>query len=165
MRVFNFWAALRGEVRPIYLLSPIDLDKVLQSFFGEIRKTNGDESEPNSLASMQAGVDRYLKENNYNYSCFNYKRQSVFNIQSWYSGLEVSFEKSKETKNKYNNFFFFIIIIVFFFVLFFVLIMTSFYMFLFYYFFFFFLKTDIVAQQCQKPISIKISNKTVDVNH
>ena len=49
MRVFNFWAALRGEVRPIYLLSPIDLDKVLQSFFGEIRKTNGDESEPNSL--------------------------------------------------------------------------------------------------------------------
>ena len=29
MRVFNSWAALRGEVRPIYLLSPIDLDKVL----------------------------------------------------------------------------------------------------------------------------------------
>ena len=51
MRVFNFWAALRGEVRPIYLLSPIDLDKVLQSFFGEI-KTNGNESQPNSLASM-----------------------------------------------------------------------------------------------------------------
>ena len=49
MRVFNSWAALRGEVRPIYLLSPIDLDKVLQSFYAEVRKANGDEYEPNSL--------------------------------------------------------------------------------------------------------------------
>ena len=68
MRVFNSWAALRGEVRPIYLLSPIDLDKVLQNFYAEARKANGDEYEPNSLASMQAGIDRYLKENNYHVS-------------------------------------------------------------------------------------------------
>ena len=68
MRVFNSWAALRGEVRPIYLLSPIDLDKVLQSFYAEVRKTNGDEYEANSLASFQAGIDRYLKENNYHVS-------------------------------------------------------------------------------------------------
>ena len=54
MRVFNSWAALRGGF-------PIDLDKVLQSFYTEVRKTNGDEYEPNSLASMQAGIDRYLK--------------------------------------------------------------------------------------------------------
>ena len=60
MKVFNSWAALRGEVRPIYLLSPIDLDKVLQSFYAEERKTNGDEYEPNSLACMPAGIDRYL---------------------------------------------------------------------------------------------------------
>ena len=68
MRVFNSWAALRGEVRPIYLLSPIDLEKVLQNFYAEARKANGDEYEPNSLASMQAGIDRYLKENNYHVS-------------------------------------------------------------------------------------------------
>ena len=54
MKVFNSWAALRGEVRPIYLLSPIDLDKVLKSFYAEVRKRNGDEYEPNFL-------------------CFNYK--------------------------------------------------------------------------------------------
>ena len=71
MRVFNSWAALRGEVRQIYLLPPIDLDKVLQSFYAEVRKTNGDEHEPNSLASIQAGKRKYL-------SCFNYK--SVFSI-------------------------------------------------------------------------------------
>ena len=75
MRVFNSWAALRGEVRPIYLLSPIDLDKVLQNFYAEARKANGDEYEPNSLASMQAGIDRYLKENNYHVSII---RDKVF---------------------------------------------------------------------------------------
>ena len=68
IRIFNSWAALRGEVPPIYLVSPIDLDKVLQIFYAEIRKTNGDEYEPNSLASVQAGIDRYLKENNYHVS-------------------------------------------------------------------------------------------------
>ena len=40
----------------------------MQSFYAEVRKTNVDEYEPNSLASMQAGIDRYLKENNYHVS-------------------------------------------------------------------------------------------------
>ena len=39
-----------------------------QIFYAEIRKTNGDEYEPNFLASMQAGIYRYLKENNYHVS-------------------------------------------------------------------------------------------------
>ena len=57
MRAFNSWAAFRGEVRPIYLQSPIDLDKVLEILYAEVRKTNGDECEPISLESMQAGID------------------------------------------------------------------------------------------------------------
>ena len=65
MRVFNSWAALKGEVRPIYLLSPTDLAHVLQSFYAEVRKTNGDEYEPGSLTSIWTGIDRYLQENNY----------------------------------------------------------------------------------------------------
>ena len=64
MTVFNSWATLRGAVRSIYLLSPIDLDKVLQSFYAEVGKTSGDKYEPNSLESIQAGVDRYVKESN-----------------------------------------------------------------------------------------------------
>ena len=63
MTVFNSWATLRGAVRSIYQ-SPIDLNKVLQSFYAEVGKTSGDEYEPNSLESMQAGVDRYVKESN-----------------------------------------------------------------------------------------------------
>ena len=61
MRVFNSWTALIGEVCPIYLLSPIDLDKVLQSFSTEVRKMNDSDYEPNSLASIQADINRYLK--------------------------------------------------------------------------------------------------------
>ena len=58
-----------------------------------------------------------------------------------YSGLEVSFEKSKETKNKCNtNFFFDHYHRGFFFS-----IMTSFFLFFCYFFFFFFLETDVVA--------------------
>ena len=43
---FNFWTAMRGDVRAIYVLSPIDLDKILQSFYAEVRKPNGEEDEP-----------------------------------------------------------------------------------------------------------------------
>ena len=68
MRVFNSWAAVRGKVCRIFLLSPIDLDKFLHSFYTEVKKTNGDEYEPNSLPSIHAGIDRYLKENNYHVS-------------------------------------------------------------------------------------------------
>ena len=68
MRVFNSWAALRGKVCPIFLLFPIDLDKFLHSFYTEVKKANGDEYEPNSLPSIHAGIDRYLKENNYHVS-------------------------------------------------------------------------------------------------
>ena len=32
MRVFNYWAALRGEVHPIYLLSSIDRRKFCKDF-------------------------------------------------------------------------------------------------------------------------------------
>ena len=103
MKVFNSWAALRGEVRPIYLLSPIDLDKVLQSFYAEVRKTNDDEYEPNSLGSLQAGIDRYLKENNHHVSVI---RDRVFSTSR--AVLEGKCKNLREhgkgkRPNKYNS--------------------------------------------------------------
>ena len=77
MRIFNSWAELKGEIHTNYLLSPMDLDKVLQSFSAEVRKTNDDEYESNSLASLQAGIDRYLNNNNYHVSI---TRDRVFSI-------------------------------------------------------------------------------------
>ena len=87
MRVFNSWASLRSEVRPIYLLSPIDLDKVLQSFYPEVKKKNADGYKPNSLASMQAGIDKYLKKNNYPVSVI---RDRVFSTSR--AVLEVKYK-------------------------------------------------------------------------
>jgi len=34
-------------------------------FYTECKKKNGDDYEPNSLANMQAGIERYLKDNGY----------------------------------------------------------------------------------------------------
>ena len=41
------------------------MDVILQSFYAEIKKQNGDDYEPNSLSAMQASIDRYLKYNRY----------------------------------------------------------------------------------------------------
>ena len=74
MKVFNYWAALRGEVRPIYLLSPIDLTKVLQSFYAEVKK----KKMATSISQIpERYIERCLKENNYHVSII---RESIFNI-------------------------------------------------------------------------------------
>ena len=44
------------------------LDKMLQIFYTEIRTKNGFEYKPESLKSMLAALDRYLKEHDYKYS-------------------------------------------------------------------------------------------------
>ena len=44
------------------------LDKMLQIFYTEIRTKDGCEYEPESLKSMLAALDRYLKEHDYKYS-------------------------------------------------------------------------------------------------
>ena len=49
-------------------LPPLELDQILQSLYAELRKKNGEEYEPNSLAAMQAGIERYLKEKKYGYN-------------------------------------------------------------------------------------------------
>ena len=41
---------------------------MLQIFYTEIRKNDGSEYEPESLKSMLAALDRYLKEHGYKYS-------------------------------------------------------------------------------------------------
>ena len=44
-------------------MEPTKLDEILSLFYAEVRKVNGREYEPQSLAVMQAAIDRYLKEN------------------------------------------------------------------------------------------------------
>ncbi|XP_066935958.1 zinc finger MYM-type protein 3-like [Clytia hemisphaerica] len=56
--------------------SPPELDAVLCQFYGEVRKRDGDDYEPDSLRVMQAGLHRYLVENNYPKSIMD---ETVFN--------------------------------------------------------------------------------------
>ena len=63
MRMYTSWATIRGKETKIEQLSPEELDKTLQTYFAEVKRQNGQDYEPNSLASMQAGIDRYLKDN------------------------------------------------------------------------------------------------------
>ena len=68
MNVYRQWAEIREAPVEIETLSPIDLDQLLQQFYAEVKKRNGDDYEPGSLANLQAGIERYLKEKKYNLS-------------------------------------------------------------------------------------------------
>ena len=70
---FKEWATAKKVAHDIEKLAPFELDLILQNFFTEVRKKNGEEYEPNSLASLQAGLDRYLRIKNYKYSILNHQ--------------------------------------------------------------------------------------------
>ena len=49
-------------------MEPDILDLIFQKFFAEVKRKDGKDYEPCSLASLQAGLDRYLKEHGYKHS-------------------------------------------------------------------------------------------------
>ena len=73
MNCFKEWATLKKIGNDIEKLAPFELDLTLQNFFTEVRKRNGKEYEHNSLASLQAGLDRYLRMKNYKFSILNHQ--------------------------------------------------------------------------------------------
>lgn len=77
MGVYLQWAGAKGKETCIEKLSPEILDVILQQFYAEIRKKNGQDYEPNSLAAMQAGLDRHLKEKGYKYSLLTHREFST----------------------------------------------------------------------------------------
>lgn len=65
MTVVEKWCHSRNLNTKIETLPPPELDKLLERFYAEIKKQNGDDYEPESLRVMQASIERYLKEKNY----------------------------------------------------------------------------------------------------
>ena len=61
LNVFNSWKIARGEERLLEDIPLEELDAVLCKFFAEVRKKDGEEYEPDSLAVMQASLDRHLE--------------------------------------------------------------------------------------------------------
>ena len=58
MNCYRSWAKCRNKPENIEVLAPMELDNILQHFFAEIKKQNGDDYEPSSLCSLQGGIER-----------------------------------------------------------------------------------------------------------
>ena len=65
---FETWRKLRGITNELENIPENDLDNILQSFFAEIRKSDGTEYEPECLRVMLSAMDRYLREKGREYS-------------------------------------------------------------------------------------------------
>ena len=65
---FETWRKVRGIANELENIPVNDLDSILQSFFTEIRKSDGTEYEPECLRVMLSAIDRYLREKEREYS-------------------------------------------------------------------------------------------------
>lgn len=68
MKVFDSWRIARQEERRLEDIPVDELDGILHKFYVELRKKDGEEYEPDSLAVMQAALDRHLKSCGRTYS-------------------------------------------------------------------------------------------------
>ena len=66
--VYLSWVKLRNKEQEIERLEPSRLDEILQEFYAEVKRKDGTDYEPSSLANMQAALDRSLREAGYMYS-------------------------------------------------------------------------------------------------
>ena len=65
---FVKWAEWKEKEKELSSYDPAALNETLCEFYAELRKTNGKNYEPDCLATMQAALDRYLKEKKYPHS-------------------------------------------------------------------------------------------------
>ena len=68
LNVFNEWKVQRKEARKLEDIPSHEPDAILCRFFTEMRKKDGQDFEPESLAVMQCSLDRHLKHCGRNYS-------------------------------------------------------------------------------------------------
>ena len=66
--VYLSWAKIRNKEQEIERLESSRLDEILQQIYVEMKRKDGTDYEPSSLASMQATLDRRLREAGYMYS-------------------------------------------------------------------------------------------------
>ena len=59
---YQKWAEERGFEFNIARVPKLELDGILQQFYAELIKSDGQEYEPESLKVMQAALDRHLHE-------------------------------------------------------------------------------------------------------
>ena len=65
VNTYRSWAKVRGNMEQMEKYSAKELNNVLGQFYGEIRKKDGSDYEPDCLRVMQASINRYLLEKKY----------------------------------------------------------------------------------------------------
>lgn len=65
LNTYKSWAKVRGKKEQLENYTAKQLNDVLSQFYGEIRKKDGTDYEPDCLRVMQASINRYLLEKNY----------------------------------------------------------------------------------------------------
>ncbi|XP_069503850.1 uncharacterized protein KIAA1958-like [Ambystoma mexicanum] len=70
IRMFRDWLTLNypEEHREVQAMPPQELDNYLTAFYTKVRKVNGMEFSANSFLFFQTSIDRYLRENRYEYN-------------------------------------------------------------------------------------------------
>ena len=58
MRVFNHWKITHSYTEELHTYQPEDLNLILEKFYVELRKTNGNDYEPACLRIMMSSLDR-----------------------------------------------------------------------------------------------------------
>lgn len=58
VKIFEFWSTVRGIDKKLYQFEEMELNKVLERFYTELRKEDGTEYEPACLRVMISALDR-----------------------------------------------------------------------------------------------------------
>ena len=64
LNVYHLWAVERSK-GDLTSYEPVELNTILCQFFGDVRKADGTEYEPDSLRAMLSSLHRFLKERKY----------------------------------------------------------------------------------------------------
>ena len=94
MRQFTNWLAMspRNETREINTIQADELDNYIGSFLLSIRKSDGEQYEPDTLTSYHRGIDRHLRDKKYPFSLIKDKEFAT--------SRAVLASKRKELKQK-----------------------------------------------------------------
>ena len=90
LNVWNTWCKQKNSVNKIEENEPENLNKLLETFYAEVKNKNGDDYKPDSLRVMIAALDRHLNEQGYKFSII---REREFN-----SSKQVSEGKARQLR-------------------------------------------------------------------
>ena len=60
LNVLNSWMSVRGYRKQATEYDPLELNSILERFYAELKKTDGNDYKPSCLRVMMSSIDRYV---------------------------------------------------------------------------------------------------------